>query len=394
MGEHVDEWFKEHTLIIRNSLVVSDGLASRDAELCERSIDTIMSNVYTDDGYPWSPYRCVSPGKGRFCGLWNWDSAFHALGLARFDIQLAKESILGFFKFQQENGILPDVIFENGEVICTYCKPPFFASAALRVYETCGDTAFLSELYPKLVKNAEYFEKHRRYEGLFYYDCDDKSAPEYETYVRWESGWDNSVRWDGGITNMWAIDLNCFMVIFYNSLAKIADILGLTSDMREYTSRSKELAELINDRMWNDEYGIYSDTDRFTGKCSEVLTPASFMPLYAGIAPQDRAESMDTAARERMDGKMPTVSFDNPEYSTDYWRGPTWLNVAYFAAKGLRDYGFETGEKIKQNILDMCHNEKSGICENYDSKSGKGLCCDHFSWSSVFILEFILGFDL
>ena len=90
--------------------------------------------------------------------------------------------------------------------------------------------------------------------------------------------------------------------------------------------------------------------------------------------------------------KMPTVSYDNPGYSNDYWRGPTWLNVAYFAAKGLKNYGFEVADRIKENILNMCFDEKGGIFENYDSITGKGLCCDHFSWSSVFIIEFILNF--
>ena len=91
--------------------------------------------------------------------------------------------------------------------------------------------------------------------------------------------------------------------------------------------------------------------------------------------------------------KMPTVSFDNPSYSNDYWRGPTWLNVAYFAAVGLKNYNFDVADKIKENILDMCYKEKNGIFENYDSITGKGLYCGHFSWSCVFIIEFILNFN-
>ena len=88
---------------------------------------------------------------------------------------------------------------------------------------------------------------------------------------------------------------------------------------------------------------------------------------------------------------MPTAPFSDANYSNDYWRGPTWLNVAYFAAKGLKDYGHQVAEDIKEWILNACYNEKGGIYENYDSKTGKGLCCDHFSWSSVFIIEFILN---
>ncbi len=98
---------------------------------------------------------------------------------------------------------------------------------------------------------------------------------------------------------------------------------------------------------------------------------------------------MRRVAETAFEGKMPTVSFENPAYSNDYWREPTWLNVAYFAAKGLKNYGFAVADTIRENILNMCYEEKDGIFENYNSRTGKGLCCDHFSWSCTFILEFI-----
>lgn len=107
----------------------SKSFSDRDSQLLIRTYDTIMSNVYDDKGYPWSPYRCISPGKLKFNGIWNWDSAFHTVGVARWDTALAKESVLGFAKFQKENGLLPDVIFENGAVMDWYSKPPVFAWA-------------------------------------------------------------------------------------------------------------------------------------------------------------------------------------------------------------------------------------------------------------------------
>ena len=83
------------------------------------------------------------------------------------------------------------------------------------------------------------------------------------------------------------------------------------------------------------------------------------MPLYIGIASREQAEAMRIVAEERFKGKMPTVSFDNPMYSNDYWRGPTWLNVAYFAAKGLKNYGFAVADTIKESILNMCFADKA-----------------------------------
>ena len=68
----------------------------------------LMNNVYGADGYPWSPYRCISPARslpgfaGAFTGIWNWDSAFHAVGVSRWDTALAREALLGFMQFQKK----------------------------------------------------------------------------------------------------------------------------------------------------------------------------------------------------------------------------------------------------------------------------------------------------
>lgn len=55
----------------------------RDSELLIRSYDTLMGNVYADEGYLWSPYRCISPGMNNFTGIWNWDSAFAGCNLGK-----------------------------------------------------------------------------------------------------------------------------------------------------------------------------------------------------------------------------------------------------------------------------------------------------------------------
>ncbi|MBR7133462.1 MAG: hypothetical protein IKD04_08010 [Clostridia bacterium] len=366
----------------------------RDRVLVQRAYTTLMNNIYPSNGeFLWSPYRCISPGKNGFPGVWNWDTAFHAVGVSRWDTELAKENIIGFFEFQKENGMLPDVIFESGKRVDTLSKPPVFAWATEVVYKRDRELAFLKQMYPKLVLNTEWWEKERCSEGLFRYDASEPESEDYLKRVKWESGWDNSPRWDRGITKYWAIDLNCFMVMCYNSLSFISKELCLDAEAEKWLEKSHRLALLINQKMWS-EKGYYSDTDRFTGEISSVLSPASFMPLYVGIASPKQAECMSLIAEDKnkFDCKMPTVSFDNPGFDNDYWRGPTWLNVAYFAAKGLKNYGFDVADKIKESILEICHNEKKAIFENYNSRTGEGQGCAGFSWSSVFIMEFIFDF--
>lgn len=265
-------------------------------------------------------------------------------------------------------------------------------SPGLCVYLRCQDKKFIEGMYPKLCKNAEFWRNYRMYDGLFYYDAVNKGEPSYLQNVKYESGWDDSVRWDMPIYELWAIDLNCFMVDYYNAMSYIASELGNGNDSEMWKKRAQELADLINERMWDEKQHCYVDVNKFTGEKSSVMTPASFMPLYSGIVSAERAEFMNNLASDKRKfySGMPTVAYDNPEYSTTYWRGPTWLNVAYFAAKGLKNYGFSAGDDIKNTILDWCDKDKRGIFENYNSITGEGLRCDHFSWSSAFIIEFIL----
>ena len=107
----------------------------REGNLLSRSYDTLMENLYDANGYPWSPYRCISPGKGHYNGIWNWDSAFHAIGVSRWDTELAKESILGFLKFQNDDGLIPDVIWEHGFIEDRHSIPPVFTWACEKIYK-------------------------------------------------------------------------------------------------------------------------------------------------------------------------------------------------------------------------------------------------------------------
>ncbi|MBR3966743.1 MAG: hypothetical protein IKJ91_06700 [Clostridia bacterium] len=375
-------------------LKLGEGLSEIERDLLLRSYETIMSNVYEKDKYFWGKYRLISPGKCCFKGVWNWDSAFHALGTSRWDSELAKENILGFLEYQDEAGMLPDLLGESGRIARNSSKPPVFAWATELVYRRTGDKELLTKAYPALAKESSFWENNRTLGGLFHYDAENKDSEKYYMQIGFESGWDNSVRWDGkAIKDLYPIDLNCYMVMAYRSLSFIASEIGKGSEAEKWSQKEKALTERIKNEFWDEEKGIFNDLNCKTGEISNCITPAIFMPLFVGIATKEQAEKAAFIAENRLMGRMPTVSFDHPKYSNMYWRGPTWLNVAFFAAKGLKNYDLPVADVIKKNILDMCYAERDGICENYDSKSGKGLCCNNFSWSSVFLIEFILGFE-
>jgi len=376
--------------------ILEKPLSERDMNLLDYAAKILMDNMATGNDIPWNPYRCIMPCRYGFCGIWNWDSAFHAVGVSKLDKELAKEQILGFIQYQCEDGMYPDVIWTNGEIEIKSSKPPVLPWATQKISEIDNDIAFLKEVYQSFVDNERFWVEKRCYNGLFHYDANKKLTgdAEYDLYARYESGWDNSVRWDKPIIDYWAIDLNCYMVMYYRAMNYFAKKLGFENDAVIWNNKEKMLVKNIEERMYSDELNSYVDVNRFTGEKSDVLTPASFMPLYIKTATKERAEAMSRLAcdKDKFFPGMPTVTYDNTEYSTDYWRGPTWLNVAYFAAKGLKNYGHtETADEIKETILNWIAKDGGKMYENYD-RNGNGMGAPEFSWSAAFVIEFILDF--
>ena len=368
---------------------IKKDLSQRDIRLLERALRVLEQNQYDEVSRFFDGRTMICPG---FRGIWNWDSAFHAIGVSRFDKQLAIDQIEGFFKYMLEDGMLPDLIGKDGIPEIHSSKPPVFAWATYEVYKNTGDIDFLRRMYDKLEQNESFWRTNRFDGKLFHYGAYlSGSEQDVLTWGKWESGWDNSIRWDDGIFEYYPVDLNCFMFSFYECMGKIAALIGKPND--EWISKAAELAALIEQTFWNEKMGAYTDYNRVTDQHSSALTPASFMPLFIKTASPERAERMAEIAmdKNKFNGIMPTASYDSTDFSNDYWRGPMWLNTAYFAAKGLSYYHPAVADTVKENILRLVDDIDDAIYENYDTVNRKGLYCKNFSWSACFVIELILN---
>jgi putative isomerase len=377
-------------------------LPQRDYALLDRSVRTLLGNILDsspDKPLPWHPWRGITPSLISFRGIWNWDSAFHAACVSRWDPALAREQIHMFLDRQLPSGMLPDVVFENGRIVDDFGKPPVMPWAAMLVDMRSPDDEFLKRSYSCFLRYEAWWRKSRGGDahGLFNYDS---SHPEPETrlsHAKCESGWDNSVRWDGGLYELWPVDLNCFMAMLYRALAYMARRLLLPEDAKRWDLAGKAVSAKIEEKLWNPSAQAYMDFDFGKNAFNGVLSPASFMPLYVGTASPERAAAMARVAESesKFFPGWPTVAYDDPQFDAkSYWRGRTWLNVAYFALKGLKDYGFdEVAYAGRKTLLDWVRGETAQIFENYDPLTGQGLGVKQFSWSAVFTIEFLLNWD-
>ena len=393
-----EKWLKQY----------ENTITERDYRILNKASRILVQNIAPNkDGVLWNPFRAITPSMtprphkpewSYFGGIWNWDSAFHMVGVSRFDKRLAQEQMEAFFLFQKENGMLPDVIRlpERGnEIMDQYGKPPVWAWALEQLDRRCPDDEFLAKMYPKLVLNESFWRTSRYCEddGLFFYSTSEQGKMR-DTYIRWESGLDDSIRFDDeNIEFLYPIDLNCFAVSFYKSMQYLALRQGLTDDAGKWHDREKKLVDRILTVLWSDKDKCFFDWNCKEKDFVRVITPAIYMPLWVGIAtPMQAAEVAKHASDpNKLYPCMPTVALDHPKMDpTGYWRGSVWMNVAYFAIKGLYDYGFRTiAMDIRNTLLDWIDADES-IHENYNPITGEGKCSPEFSWSCVFAMEMVL----
>ena len=84
-------------------------LSFRDYTLLDRSVRTLEANAAGAPGeiFPWSPMRGIRPSHGtakamaNYPGVWNWDCAFHAMAVMKWDLEFARDQIRIFLKIQR-----------------------------------------------------------------------------------------------------------------------------------------------------------------------------------------------------------------------------------------------------------------------------------------------------
>ncbi|MFI7007805.1 MGH1-like glycoside hydrolase domain-containing protein [Streptomyces sp. NPDC050145] len=420
---------------------VTEGVPAGRRRIAVKSLETLVTNWRSAAGR--IEHDAITPSisyKWFTGGVWAWDTWKQAVGTARFDPGLAESQIRSMFDWQitaddkerpQDAGMIPDVVFYNdparggGNWNERNSKPPLAGWAVWEVYRKSGDRAFLREMYPKLAAYQAWWYRNRDHDrdGLAEYgatvDPANDSTEERRLAAAWESGMDNAPRFDaklgtGVVANHAAdgtllgysldqesVDLNAYLAQDQEYLARIADALGRGADAERWRTRAAATHEAVRTKMFDPSDGWFHDiglsdgaplTDRGRGIEGAI-------PLWTGTATMEQAR----AVRDRLTDPaefatrvpFPTVARSSPYFaSTKYWRGPVWLDQAYFAQAGLRRYGYGAdADDLTGRLLAQASGLSGNgpIMENYDPLTGAPLNSPNFSWSAALLLPMLRG---
>ncbi|MEV6103891.1 trehalase family glycosidase [Streptomyces sp. NPDC051940] len=417
---------------------VTEGVPAERRRLAVKSLQTLVTNWRSAAGA--LKHDGITPSisyKWFTGGLWSWDTWKQAVGTARFDPSLAQNQIRAMFDHQirpdsatrpQDAGMIPDCVFYNdparggGNWNERNTKPPLAAWSVWEVYRESGDPDFLRELYPKLVAYQEWWYRNRDHDGngLAEYgatvDPANTDPAEARQAAAWESGMDNAPRFDasrvlenrdasgrlvGYSLDQESVDLNAYLAGDQAYLAKIAGELGRSADAERWAAKSAATARAVRERMYDPATGWFYDTALGTGA---PLTERGrgiegAIPLWTGTASAGQAATVRNTLTDPAEFAtkvpFPTVSASSPFFdSTAYWRGPVWLDQAYFAQAGLRRYGYEAdARQLTAQLIDNADGlaGDAPVMENYDPLTGDRLNSTNFSWSAALLLPMLEG---
>ena len=336
------------------------------------------------------PWPFGAPAKFKYPHLWLWDACLQSIVLRWLrDPAYAQGNLRSVANQQYPNGMLPHETFlwpgtargnwpDGDGQSSSVTQPPVFGLALWEYYLATGDRTLLADLWPALERYDRWFA-----------DCRDQDGDGLYAFVhRWETGWDNSPRWDAGF-DVEPVEVNAFIAIQRQVLACCAEMFGLRKRARAHQAQAEALASAVRRLMWDGSAAIFCDLDA-ANVPSPVRTPAAFIPLLAGLASQEQAAALLghllDPAEFWTEYPLPCLARNHPEFDpNDYWRGPTWIHLDWMVVRGLLRYGYrsEAAELVRRILCLMLRPNGPTCNECYNPLTGAEARTPDLSWSGL-----------
>ncbi len=390
--------------------------------LALRAAGIVQSCRYLETTPDGERLMVIHGGKAGVEAMWFWDTCITALGSG-----LMNDSVTGWNSFLHLcKGIQPDgrpfYRYHDGQYEAG-AQNPILAWGIWNFHTLSPNLDALEEAYPALCRYVNWWLDNwsepsglcsfARGEGCL--GLDDALSTMEDCPIALKPG----EKWfekDWGAKTEFlfeAPDLNAHLYLEMQALALMAATLGRDLEASSWRSRAGDFRSLIHERLFNPEAGIYQTRRTTDGRFSGMVGADSFLPVFAGIAPEPIARQICRKYLlnpEKFYTPMPFATMDRSHEAfrsggslyeppgwpgalvqQSYWQGRSWMNYNYFLVGALNQAGLHAeADAAVLKILDVVSRHET-IYECYDPLTGSGTGHAEFPWAAGATLAMLFG---
>ena len=426
----------------------------------EQLRDAALAVLHANDLGDWT-----KPAPRLYPHQWSWDSAFIAIGLAGVDADRALRELESLFRAQWEDGRLPHIVFNpaaadyfpgperwaTAELTSAapraprtsgLVQPPVHALALERIWQV-GSAAIrkrVESLLPAAIAWHRYLATARDPDG----------SGLLSIYHPWESGTDNSPRWDEPFSRLevgesppyqrhdlkhvadpserptqaeydrylWLVELlkearyddaavhrsHPFVIkdmLMTAIFATASEALVRLSDSSDVAAWGKRAADGVMRSVSAD--GLALDWDVRASAPIEVKTCAGLSPLLLpALSPEQFRGMCALALGPQFAGAdglafkvVPSTAPGSPGFqSRSYWRGPIWPHMNWLVWRALRLNGEQAAAStLREQNLGLLARPGARFAEYFEPFTAEPLGSLDQSWSAAVALDWLAATD-
>lgn len=357
---------------------------------------------------------CV-PNTAVYPHLWLWDSCFHAIVWAHLDDPRASVELDAVLAGQLPDGLVPHMRYGGSPpdtwlgplpATSSLAQPPMFGHA-INQLRARGVTV-PAETIIRARRGLDWLWSHRRTEQDLLY-----------VVHPWEAGNDHSPRWDGwGAPGRTPADYDRAARTAWNK-AQMRNVtfhgdgaaswsstfvacpagfnayvafntaeLGAALDDPRLIERAARIAAAMDEHLWDDDHGLWSDL-AVVGGHGQLATTSISDGVMGALVTADPGRSARALAQldqpDRFGARFgPTnVARSDPAYDPRmYWRGAAWPHLNYLLWLALRRWRqFDAAHALALRTREAA--VRSGWAEYWDPETGEGLGAVPQSWTGL-----------
>lgn len=357
----------------------------------------------------WHAAGYTMPNRRTYPWQWLWDSCFHSIIWAELGDERALIELDRLFGYQTRGGFVPHMSYHsdpNASVAfwgragaSTITQPPMYGHTIAELSRRKMVPA--DDLLDRAERGISYLLRRRRR----------SAAGLIELCHPWESGCDDSARWDGALVGAWqaerwrrhkhdllggitvddeggAVANDRFAVasIGFNALVAFNALeLDSVVDSPPLRTAAIELGQSIASR-WDDALRTWTDDGAFSQTSGRVRTADAHFALLVDDEPSHaHAAAVDLVDPAAFGGRFGPGGVHRDEPSRDpltYWRGPAWPQMSYllWVALKRRNRPVEAASVAASTTRGAV---ESGFAEYWHPDTGQGAGAIPQSWTAL-----------